>query len=188
MEQKTMQIKVTKSDADAILLAYKQHLAGKPVAELNLDEWQEEIFNNLLKRVTSGKTGTQISWETGYNATICCDFRSLKQKFDRRMKESKNCSTNAGIAAAQHLQREFGINISEQQQKDFAEILRMTLAGEKTSRAPLATVVKVKKFLKMYSKKATVKEMAVTLGITEKYILEMRKIKRESEKSLVKMV
>lgn len=188
MECKVIPVRITKDDTDAILDAYKQHLAGKPIKDLDLDKYQYEVFENIIRRVASGKTGTQISQETGYNAFICCEFRSLQYRLRRDIKEAKGRSTKTGIAAAQRLKDVYGVDIIEQQQKDLSEILRAVLAGGKTSCVPLAAAVKVEKFLKMYKKKATVKEMSVTLGITEKYILEMRKIKRESEKSLAKLL
>ena len=68
------------TDQRAILAAYKLYLGGKPVEALSLNDYQLEIFKILTKLVASGKTGTQISQETGINVSFCCDMKGARNR------------------------------------------------------------------------------------------------------------
>lgn len=191
MEQKVMPVRITKNDAEAVLTAYKQHLAGKPVAELNLDEWQRDVFEKIIKGIAAGKTGTQISQETGYNAFLCCEFRALKYRMRRDVKEAKNYSTRTGQIAALRLKQFFNITVDVPQQRTCPEILKMQLAGQRTHMVQgisSTNVGKIRKFLKMHAEKATIPEMISELELPEKDVIKMRRIKRESEKKFSKIV
>ncbi|RXA21842.1 hypothetical protein EQO05_00980 [Methanosarcina sp. MSH10X1] len=184
MEPKVIPFKIGTEDTQAVIAAYKQHLAGKPAEELNLDSWQREVFSAISRGVASGKSGSQISMETGYNATLCCDFRKIKQHFHRDLKASKNHSTKTGKDAITRLQTEYGMKVATPKQKSIFEVLQMALNREKISHVKGIsdlTVHKVRKFQEMYKKGASVPEIALTTGICENEVRKMFRMKKEKE-------
>ena len=184
MEHRAISFKMEAEDTKTVLTAYKQYLAGKHVEELNLDSWQREVFSAISRGVASGKSGSQISMETGYNATLCCDFRKIKQHFHRDLKASKNYSTKTGKEAITRLQTEYGMKVATSKQKSIYEVLQMALNYEKISHVKGIsdlTVRKVRKFQEMHKKGASVPEMSLALGISENEVEKMIRIKREKE-------
>ena len=184
MERRAIPLKISAEDTKTVLIAYKQYLAGKPVEELELDPYQREIFEKISRGVASGKTGSQISMETGYSPTLCCDFRKLKQNFHRDLKVAKNYSTKTGKDAIRRLQTEYGLKVATPKQKSIFEVLRMALNHEKISHVKGIsdlTVQKVRKFQEMYKKGASVPEISLTTGISENEVRKMIRIKKEKE-------
>jgi hypothetical protein len=184
MERRAIPKKISAEDTKAVLAAYKQYLAGKPAEELELDPYQREIFENVSRGVASGKSGSQISMETGYSTTLCCDFRKLKQNFHRDMKAAKNYSTKTGKDAIRRLQTEYGLKVATPKQKSIFEVWQMVLNREKVSRVKGIsdlTVRKVRKFQEMCKKGASRSEMSLVLGISENEVRKMIRIKREKE-------
>jgi hypothetical protein len=117
------------NDQHAILRAYKRLLGGAPIEKLGLDDFQHKYLDLMSKAVSSGKTGSQISQETGLPVGFCCDFRKAKMSFSQITKRARTYKINK--VAAKILQRDYGIETTDRKIKfGILDALEMKLAGK----------------------------------------------------------
>jgi hypothetical protein len=116
------------NDQRTILKAYKHFLGGTPIEKLGLNDYQYQYLDLLSKAVSSGKTGSQISQETGLPAGFCCDFRKAKMSYSRITKEARTHKISE--IAAKILQRDYGVETTARKIKPgIADAMEMKLAG-----------------------------------------------------------
>ena len=182
-------IKMSANDKKAILEAYRQNLAGRPLEELQLDNYQKGVLTELSKAVSSGKSCTQISLETGHVASFISDMKLLRYRYRRDLKASKLCYSKTGQAAIEKLQLVYGMKVITPKKRDIFEIWQMLCDGEKVSKVrgvPEAVLKKVRSLKKMLDGGATAGEISQALNMPEadvKKLTRMRK-KKQSVKNL----
>lgn len=177
-------VRLSITDQRAILAAYKLYLGGKPVEALGLNDYQLEIFEVLAKLVTSGKTGTQISQETGINVSFCCDMKEARNRFRRYSKDAKSYYTKTGREALNAIHREYGTKVDAPRNKTPSEVYRMILNRQRVSHVQgISGIIigKVKRFQEMQKNGASVSEISLTTGISENEVRKMIRIKKEKE-------
>lgn len=83
----------------------------------------------MSKAVISGKTGSQISQETGLPAGFCCDFRKAKMSYSQITKEARTYKISK--VAAKILRRDYGVETTARKIKlGISDALEMKLAGK----------------------------------------------------------
>lgn len=188
-QERVMSVRMSLEDKNAILSAYRQNLAGRPLEELELDPYQKEALVELSKAVSTGRSCTQISQETGYRTSFVSDMKLLRYRYRRDMKASKLCYSKTGQAAIVKLQLVYGMNVITPKKRDIFEAWQMVLDGEKIWKVrgiPEAVSKKIRSLKNLLSAGATVEEISQVLNISEedvKKLVRMRK-KKQSLKNL----
>ena len=180
--------RISAADTAAINAAYRQHISGTPIEELELDSYQKEVFKTLQKGVSSGKSGTQISSDTGYSATFCCDFKKIHKNYSKHSKRIKGYALNSN--SERIMLRDYGITTKNYPRLPLVEVYAMHLRGASAAQivakcGTAAGLTRVTRFEALVAEGASREVIQHALALSPRTYETLLKLKREKEKQRV---